>query len=344
MNSLVCGLFCALLALTPDPFTENRLKIDGAIREFEREHPRCAAVIMKSKTARVMYLYNREDAVRNRFPPGSLAKVWSAVVLLEHAQLFGFRPAVTVNCRGKFLIPDSLAITRSEQSYLNIPYDETAKSRYYRCSRVHGRVNGTGALMHSCNVYFLTCSMRDPLRFYRLLDEKWHAGSGTGARLAGVVELPDRGRKDLPLFSAGLSAIGEGGGLMVSPLKMAQTYSAVFEGTPLLRPWEGDSGGPREQFPLEISRENRGFVLNALAGLLSAGTMKGLALDNPAVTLLGGKTGTGTHAGRKYATHGWNVIYFQYRGERYVMAVFVYRGSGAREAEDLSARILNALR
>ena len=80
-----------------------------------------------------------------------------------------------------------------------------------------------------------------------------------------------------------------------------------------------------------------------MTAALHHGTLKEIIITNANIEMVAGKTGTGTHYKKKYATHGWNVIYFQYKFKKYILVSFVYKGSGSKEAMKLSKLVLNEL-
>lgn len=324
-------------------FPEERL--DAVIEDFKASRGRCAAVLLESRSARIAYLAGTEYSITRRFSPGSLVKPLAAAVLLEHSRDLGFFPDEAVLCGGRFLPPASAAFTDIDERIFNLPVDEKTKSRCFPCSlkKGHGRIALSEAIMRSCNVYFLTQASRNPTLFHTLLMEFWHLDEPSGALLGDLREPPRRSSAELSAFQAAASAIGEGPAVRVSLLRMAQAYAALFEGTPQLRPYRDSTEGAAAQYPLSIRPAHRKLILTSLSRALYEGTLKGLAVKNRRVRLLGGKTGSGTREGGRYATHGWNILYFEYRGTRYVLGVFVERGRGAVEAAELSVRLLDVM-
>mgnify|MGYP003773341981 CR=1 FL=1 len=320
-------------------------ELDAVIAAIKAVHGNCAALVLESRSARIVYLSNPEYSVMRRFSPGSLVKPLAAAVLLEHAGELGVRPDETVLCGGCFPPPASAAFTGIDGRIFNLPMDEKTRSRCFRCSlkKGHGRIALSEAIMRSCNVYFLTQASRNPALFYTLFMEFWRLNEPSGALLGDMREPPSRSSAELSAFQAAASAIGEGPAVRVSLLRMTQAYAALFEGTPQLRPYRDSAEAAAAQYPLSIRPAHRKLILTALSRALYEGTLKGLAVKNGRVRLLGGKTGSGTREGGRYATHGWNILHFEYRGGRYVLGVFVERGRGAVEAAELSARLIDAM-
>ena len=87
----------------------------------------------------------------------------------------------------------------------------------------------------------------------------------------------------------------------------------------------------------------RGQIKEALRLTITEGTLKNLHLKNTSIQILGGKTGTPTQDGGKFQTHGWNILYFQKGDTPYLLVVFIEKGSGKKEAMEVSTLILNLL-
>ncbi len=341
-----CLCACAILISASGAAKEFPEKeLDSVVAGFQAARGNCAALVLASRSARIVYLSNPEYSVMRRFSPGSLVKPLAAAVLLEHSRELGFRPNETILCGGCFTPPASAAFTGIDERIFNLPFDEKNKSHYFRCSlkKGHGRIALSEAIMSSCNVYFLTQSSRNPALFHSRFMEYWHLNEPSGALLSPIAEPQGRSSAELSAFQAAASAIGEGPAVRVSLLRMAQAYAALFEGSPQLRPYRNEGDGAAAQYPLALQPAHRKLILTALSRALYDGTLKGLNVKNRRIRLIGGKTGSGTREGGRYATHGWNILYFEYRGARYVLGVFVERGRGAVEAAELSARLLDAL-
>jgi penicillin-binding protein 2 len=319
--------------------------LDTLITDFESLNSPSTVIIMEASNGFVNYLYRKNSNAVRRFAPGSIAKTWSSVILLENRNIFGNSVHGAVECRGKYFPTENNQFTSGDKLSFNLPYDSVSGKNYFRCSlkRGHGLIGIREALIHSCNVFFLSKASIEPQLFYKKLIKKFHLNENTGARIAGINELPSLARRSATRFQGTASSIGEGGTILVSPLKVAQVYSAIFSGTSLLSPYTNPGSGARMQYPLNISPSARNIILPSLIGVTTVGTLKKLKNKNKNIKLLAGKTGTGTHNRKRYSTHGWNVLYFSFHGKKYVMVVFVYKGSGSLQAIELSSIIINAL-
>ncbi|MGL4370297.1 MAG: penicillin-binding transpeptidase domain-containing protein [Spirochaetota bacterium] len=336
----VIFFFSALFLPAPLPASSFEAgRIDAALDGFSRANGECAAVLLHARSGRIEYIYNRAAAVSRRYPPGSIAKGWSAAVLLDYGAQDGFSPAERIICEGKFFPPESAFFQPGEENLFNLIDDPQKGERYFKCSLAagHGKTDLRKALIESCNVYFLTQASRMN-GFYEKYISVWRLDDtlapGSFSSAEPIL------RQGTPFLKTA-AAIGEGGLVQVSPLKAAQCYAALFEDTPLLLPFEG-SGTPSVRQELPVSLSARRFIRTALSRTVTEGTLK--KLTAPAgIKILAGKTGTGTHYRKKYASHGWNVLWLETGGERYVLVTFVAKGSGPAEAAALSGILLNNL-
>lgn len=319
--------------------------IDPVLAEFEQKNSQCAVIIMNAGSGELIYVYNRIAAFEKRYPPGSIIKPLSALILLNHSKLFEFSENKKISCPGRYYPDQSILFQTSDYSIFNLPKDNDGK-HYFRCSLRdgHGVMNLHNALIHSCNTYFISTVSSNPSVFFDLIVNTFSLHENTGALLVKNREksfLMDTG--NATPFQMNASVIGEGQLICLTPLKVAQLYAAVFScgltPVPHEKPFFPSANGRR----LSVSPESLRIVNSALSGVIKGGTLKGFDIKNGAVELCAGKTGTATHIGKKYRTHGWNVIHFKYNGEGYVLVSFVENGSGAKEAKDLSKTVLQNL-
>ena len=323
-----CAIFLALCCRL-NAFDQAAL--EAASFSFEEKYGECAAVILETSRARIEYVHNRSCAIEQRFPPGSIVKVFSSVVLLEHAAEWKFSPGRPVDCKGVFVPSKEYAFTGWDDSIFNL--GETAGVKGFRCSvrDGHGKVDLGSALARSCNTYFLTRASMSP-SFYHELISTWKLDTDP---VSGRVYANEQ----MTQFMRIAAAIGEGGAVRLSPLKVAQCFAALYEGTPLLIPSE--SGSAKVQAPLAIGEMSRRFTVSTLSRTLNGGTLR--ALDYKGVKVLGGKTGTGTHYRRKYVHHGWVALVFEKDSKRYCLVAFVMKGSGSKEAARYAETLLGAV-
>ena len=299
--------------------------------EFESIHGECAAVLVESRDCRIVSIHNRKLAVERRFPPGSLMKPLSAAVLCDD----GLSPDRYFTCRGHFIPADGFSL--SDEKHFNLSHDPLTGKKSFTCSLYagHGRAALRDALVRSCNVYFLNAAKGCP-SFYEKLIASWVLNDPLLPGLAaGKGEM-----KEMPSFQKLSSAIGEGPGVLTSPLKIAQVYSALFEGTPLMEPYS--DGTTRVRSEISFREETLTLIRSALAGTVKDGTLSSLRVPE-GCRILGGKTGTSTDLRDKSVHHGWNALWLEKGGKRYLLVTFVVKGSGPKEAAALSSSILGGM-
>ncbi|MFC1669382.1 penicillin-binding transpeptidase domain-containing protein [Spirochaetota bacterium] len=340
---IILSLILIILPKQTLPFESKT--IDLAIKKFEQKNSKSSVLIINSRTAKVEYVYNRDFAYSRRFPPGSIAKLWSAVIFIENSAMFDFDRHRHLNCRGKFFAKGKFRFGEIDDITFNLPIDKKTKKRYGKCALRdgHGDVDLEKALVQSCNVYFLTNASNNPEKFYDLLIKKWHLNENANAGLSATGDGTLIISRPKSVFMYISSSIGEGGVIRVSPLKVAQTYAAFFENTPLLVPHEGNTNA-KIQYSLNISFSHRDFIKGALSRVHTEGTLKEMSIKNGDINILCAKTGTATHLKKRLTTHGWNVVYFRLKNINYVMVTFVFKGSGMKEAGKLSETVLNLLK
>jgi len=280
-----------------------------------------AVVLYDADKEESLYLYNHKDGVERGFPPGSIVKPFAAALL--HA---GGKALESWTCRGKYYPPRS-SISEKDFQLFHLPRDKK-KRPYFRCSlrKGHGSCDLREALRVSCNSYFLRAAEKDrslvedtaALWGLDALSDRWHRGIKESSHLP------------VTSFRKQAAVIGEGGLLLLSPLEVARVYGQLLFSPP--------------EFKKKVPASTCRFILKGLRDVVEEGTLKKLAADNRDIEIIGGKTGTATLYGQRYRTHGWNVVLFRYRKMSCVMVTFVARGSGSRQARELSEIVLRGLK
>lgn len=241
------------------------------------------------------------------YQPGSIAKLATAAGALEHRVIL---PQTTVICRGAMQIGD----------------------RTIHCWKRdgHGPVDLTGAIMQSCNVYFMQVGRW--LGRQRLQAAMEQAGF---SKKTGWVMDEQAGHLPHRRLSEGevaLLAIGQGE-ILVTVLQVAVLSGAMANGGWLVEPWvvtEVD-GHPRRAPPKHRIGWSAATVDALRAGMREVvRNPHGTAFRayTPEVTIAG-KTGTAqTHVAG--FTHGWFIGYCPIDRPRVAMAIMAeYGGSGS---------------
>lgn len=319
---LLLPLFLSAFTSTEKPLFPDTWILHHRIESFAAVNGGCAVVLLDAFTSEPLFVHNRKLAAERGFPPGSLAKVFSAALL--H---MGGEAEVVHACRGKYFPPERI-LTGRDSRIFHLPLDKK-KKMYFRCSlrKGHGSCDLARALTVSCNTYFLSAAAvhgglvdeTSALWELDVLSKKWHD------RLDGRI------RPEMTSFRKQASVIGEGGLLLLSPLEVAHLYRRLLT-------------SPQKKRQREIPPATRRFLLRGLKRVVQEGTLRKLNCRNRDVEILGGKTGTATWRGERYRTHGWNVILFRYRGRDCILVTFVMRGSGGGTARVLSEEVLNHLK
>ncbi len=318
--------------------------LDETVKEFESKNSLSSVVLMEMDSGKVEYIYRPEIAISKKLPPGSLVKTFSALILLKYKDRFGFSPDRKVLCKGRFYPKENLTPIKSDLNIFHLPKDKNGKE-YLRCSLAngHGEMDLRSALVHSCNVYFLTSASSNPDLFYSKLHEDWSLGKSTRSRLDSYIEPSDTNFISISLLRKVAASIGEGG-LLLSPLKISQLYSSIWNEGPRLSPYWAPTQEPVRSEENPFMGKDTRWIASVLSEVPKAGTLKNMySSEKGNLEILGGKTGTGTKFMHKYETHGWAVLSFRKDRKSYVLTVFVDNGSGGNQAKSLARLLLDKI-
>jgi len=311
--------------------------LNQLINNFEKQNCPVSVLIMRSRDNRVEYLYNSSMCISQLFSVGSITKILSATIFLKHPTIYEIDKPVF--CNGKYLIKQNNKFL--SQKY-NIRQDSHGQD-YFACWKKHGHVFLMDAIIHSCNIYFLTKAKKNPQKFYKELVGYWGLNKQCKLRFSNAYSPQIHTKTFTNNFDATMSAIGEGGNILASPLKIAQCFSAIYSSTPLLIPYLGKTRRAIVDKRIIMSRKNRLFLLASMSGVFKKGTLASLKIKNSRIKILGGKTGSGTLVGQRYATNGWNVLLIKINSIKYIVVTFVAQGNGSGKALKLSRIVLNEI-
>ena len=270
-------------------------------------------------TGRLLAAVNSRLAFEQSFPPGSAIKPFSALAALAAGRIsLDWRH----RCQGGMR-------------------DDTGN---LLCShpQIDHPLGLDGALAYSCNDYFLALGERLSQPVFHDYLRRFGFGMRTGVN---AVEWPGR---IAPGDDRLRGAIGEGAGLLVTPVQLLRAYLGVVTGGRLCRPHLGDVTPVecRAVHPA-IPEPHRRAIIEGMRGVVDYGTaaQTGLASSEKQVF---GKTGTAT-ASNGFRRHGWFVGFTTDRGNgipapseiELGVVVFLRRGTGA-EAAAVAARLLRA--
>lgn len=332
-----------LIPLSLFPFDEA--KLNTALTNWERKNKNEAIVLITSpESGKIEFAYKQKNAFHKQLPPGSIVKTLSSFVFLSNQEKFYVSLEQKYFCNGKFEEPKKDYFKDIDKEKFNLIEDSKTGKNYFRCSKEkgHGEITMRKALAESCNAYYLHFASKDSDLFYKTLIQDWRLDEGTGASFERSSNARNFTRRNPTQFESILGSIGDDGQIKLTALKVAQIYGAIFAETPILKPiLKGETPGQVNVFPYSDSIRRK--IQQALRLTVKEGTLKNMQLQNTSIQILGGKTGTPTREGKKFTTHGWNIIYFKKGDNQYLLVVFVDKGSGKKEALELSTIILNTL-
>jgi len=325
------------------PFDEA--KLNTALTTWEKKNKNEAIVLITSpESGKIEFAYTEKNAFYKKLPPGSILKTLSSFVFLANQERFHISSEQKYFCNGKFEEPKKDFFKAEDKIKFNLVEDSKTGKNYFRCSKEkgHGEITLRKALAESCNAYYLHFASADSDFFYNALIHDWRLDEGAGSSFERTSNAKYLINKNPTPFESSLTSIGDDGQIKLTALRVAQIYGSIFSDTPILMPiLKGET--PRQISPFPYSDSIRRKIQQALRLTVKEGTLKNIHLQNTSIQILSGKTGTPTREGKKYTTHGWNIIYFKKGDNPYLLVVFVDKGSGKKEALELSTIILNIL-
>ena len=272
-------------------------------------------------------LQNR--VISSAYPPGSVFKLLVAAAGLHFDQ---FPRHKKVYCPGVYRLGRGVYHCWKEQG--------------------HGRMDMHEAVKQSCDVYFYTLGHElgiDRLSAYARANG---FGEKTGVNLAGECTglVPDRQwklRRFGEKWQGGetvILSIGQGY-MLTTPLQMARYVAALVNGGDLLKPKLSLYEPVRKQGRLQLSDQDRKFVLRAMVAAVEEPHGTAWRLRTPGA-VIGGKTGTAqvvrlTEESRgkepeemlyEHRDHAWMAAFGQKEGEKYVAVVLIEHGGHGSSA------------
>lgn len=328
------------LTLSACSSTEEKiLKQDRLLGQAAREalgEQKGAVIIMDPRSGRIRALVNRLWAVEQAFPPGSTFKIVTALAALKSGRI---DPQKTVTCKGKAVI-GGISV---------------------RCHdpRGHGPVNLESALAQSCNIYFYTVGRelgKEPILHWARelgLGESLVTGGspdspvdvlGTPVREPGLGDLglqeprlwePRNTRELLDL------SIGDWEGVQVTPLQLLRAYVAVAGKGELLTPYTANTVEQlKSKTSMPAKALNLGPELETIQRGLRYSVFLGTAKQSGGRNYdLLAKTGTATIRGG-WGAHAWFLGLAPAQEPKIAIAVFLWRGTGAKDAAGVAGKVL----
>jgi stage II sporulation protein D len=272
-------------------------------------------IVMDAQDGRLRAVVNEDLAASAAFPPGSAVKPFTLLAAL----------------REKIVDADTRLLCRKH--YRRGATEFTCSHPVYKTL-----FDPAHALAHSCNYFFAHLGERLDAADFNATLASFGLGAATGhesrastehakpthapnatsyarasARLAHTTT--NGGAHDneelTPRLPRGAwrteTALGEGGGVLVTPLQLITAYAALVNGGRLFEPQRAAPADfdAHEKARLTISDEERTLLITGMRGAVSYGTAERARLDALPLRIFG-KTGTATEIGG-FRTHGWFV-------------------------------------
>ena len=337
------------------------LTIDDRLQQLAylltAEYQRAAVVGIKIASGEVICLHSRPGFDPNLFTGTISAEAWQE--LSENpSKPFYNRTISAVYPPGSVLKPvvalaalkDRVVRTGTRLQFCNGQY--RYGNRTFKCWTEHGSLDLTGAIAHSCNVYFYQLGLRlglDSLVSYcRAMPLGRSVGIDLPGENPGIIPSRDwlnqrygRGRWHMGVLLN--FAIGQGE-ILASPLQMAVTYAAIANNGVFRRPHvlaRVDSAGRTVQWTaaeiekVDFRSHDLTQVKRALEHVIEYGTARTARLREIRIA---GKTGTAENIG---VDHAWFVGYAPADRPEVVFAVLVENaGHGGVVAAPIARQLI----
>ncbi len=268
-------------------------------------------------------LYNR--ATQGLYPPGSTFKLYTTLEYMRentNYKKFSYR------CKG--------TVTNGSDSV--------------HCfnGEVHGNLDLSGALAHSCNSAYCQIAQGLNIGSWRSLCESLYFNKSIPVDLeqkTSAFKLKD-GAAQGTVWQTG---IGQGQTL-VSPLQNALLVAAVENGGDLMKPYVVDrvedayqnvvSKTEPESLGTPVSKSEAKALRKMMIGVVKSGTARSLGYGGYTA---GGKTGSAEYQLTGSASHAWFVGFAEKNGKKLVVSVIVEgAGTGGTYAVPIARQIFNA--
>lgn len=315
---------------TGKPVVASTAEVDRALQQAATEalgDREGAVLVMDPLTGRLRAVVNPRLAFEQAFPPGSSIKVFTALTAMRLGLI---DKDSRMLCPGRY--------TRSGVNFVcSHPKSETP-------------FNVGQALAYSCNFFFASLAERLSASAFTSTLAQFGLGARTGVNANG---------ESTGSIRAGewriQDAIGEGEGLLATPIQMLAAYAALFNGGHLFRPRlaEADGFEPEERATINLEEAHRTSLMVGCRGAVEYGTAEKAALTELPMYVFG-KTGTSTDS-NGFRRQGWfvglaadnlkeralSVGFAQPTALRLEVLVFARRSHGS-ECAEVARRVFDA--
>ena len=293
--SAVCliALMSVACARAPDPETAQTTRpavvaspaeVDQALQQAAAEalgDREGAVLVMDPLTGRLRAVVNPRLAFEQAFPPGSSIKPFTALTAMRLG---------LVDRETRILCPG-----RYSRNGLNIV-----------CSHPKSKspFNVEQALAYSCNFFFASVAERLSASAFKSTLAQFGFGARTGVNSSG---------ESAGAFRTGewrvQDALGEGEGLLATPIQVLAAYSALLNGGHLFRPRRAEAEGfaPEERAAINVEPSQLSALIAGFRGAVEYGTAAKSELAGLPLFVFG-KTGTSTDS-NGFRRQGWFVAF-----------------------------------
>ena len=277
------------------------------------------AIIWNPQTGRIRAYVYPNNAFRIAYSLGSIFKLFTTYAALNED-----------------------VISQDEKILCNGTYKYQDKN--YTCwhPQGHGNVNLIKAIALSCNVYFYNLSERLSFNLLYKTAHQFHFGKATGLEEGEKEEKAGKCSHSLENRSLASYSIGDTESLLVTPLQVLVSTSALLNEGYLYRPQITHSLDEIINFQAQIMGNvdlprNNDIIRRGMLECVQYGTGKEAFIEG--INILG-KTSTSTIVGGGGHTHGWFVAFTPYEKPSLGLIVFNYYGNGYHTAAPLAGKIL----
>jgi len=267
---------------TDKPVAATTGEVDRALQQAAAEalgDREGAVLVIDPLTGRLRAVVNPRLAFEQSFPPGSSIKTFTALTALRLG---------LIDSESRMLCPG-----RYTRDGVNIV-----------CSHPKSKTpfNLAQALAYSCNFYFASVAERLSASAFTSTLAQFGFGARTGVNSSG---------ESAGSIRAGewriQDALGEGEGLLATPIQMLAAYSALFNGGHLYRPRQAEADGfaPEERAAINVEVAHAGSLIAGCRGAVEYGTAAKAGLAELPLFVFG-KTGTSTDS-NGFRRQGWFV-------------------------------------
>lgn len=314
------------------------------------------AIALDPKTGGVLALYSAPSFDPNRFTGGIPADYWKELNTDPRRPMFNkviqgtYPPGSTWKLATSSIALQNKLVTMDTHMPISCSGGLQFGRRYFKCweKRGHGSVNLSGAITHSCDVYFYQLGLK--IQLARLIA----GGIDMGFAQRSGIDLPNEYKPRFPArdvkayydrmygprgWSNAVTlnlAIGQGENSQ-TVVNMAKFYTALATDGFSAKP-EVVARNPERTKIIQLTKHEMDGLRTAMAGVTSAGgTAASAAIQG---MVLAGKTGSAQNTENPEKDHAWFVGFAPAEDPKIVVAVFLEFGLHGYLAARVASKII----